>query len=102
MSFFPTPCRILSVVFIPFDIQIIFYSLQNLPELARLDLSYNYLKQFDFDFFDQVGTLTNLMVNVSHNHLSDLSDNTTSFINLREQGNITILKSTFNYCMHKD
>jgi hypothetical protein len=49
-------------------------------------MSFNQLKTFDFDFFDQVGTLTSLMVNASYNDLWELSDNTTSFISAREQG----------------
>lgn len=65
-----------------------FFPLQNLPHLNFLDMAYNELRNFDFDYFDQVGTLTNLKVNVSYNSLSDLFDTTTSFISNREQGNV--------------
>lgn len=65
----------------------LFFTLQNLPRLNFLDMSFNQLKTFDFDFFDQVGMLASLKVNVSHNDLWELNDNTTSFISAREQGN---------------
>lgn len=39
------------------------FSFQNLPEMEKLDLAYNSLLSFDFDYFDQVyhraGTLHN-------------------------------------------
>lgn len=50
-----------------------------------LDLAYNNLRNFDFDFFDQVGTLSTLSVNVSFNKISELRDNS-SFISNREHG----------------
>jgi hypothetical protein len=86
---------------------------QNLPSLGFVDLSYNQLKSFDFDFFDLVGSMANLKgmlvilsllstqnllhpnpfpsmnyfsVNVSHNRIMELTDNTTSFLNNRDQG----------------
>lgn len=30
------------------------FSFQNLPEMEKLDLAYNSLLSFDFDYFDQV------------------------------------------------
>lgn len=45
---------------------------QNLPELEDLDMAYNRMNSFDFSIFDQVGTLSILHVNVSHNKLVDL------------------------------
>lgn len=62
-----------------------FCPLQNLPDLTTLDLAYNNLRNFDFDFFDQVGTLSTLSVNVSFNKITELRDNS-SFISNREQG----------------
>ncbi|KFB38898.1 AGAP000019-PA-like protein [Anopheles sinensis] len=47
---------------------------QNLPELEKLDLAYNSLPSFDFDFLDQVGSLTALEVDVSHNKIKTLGD----------------------------
>jgi hypothetical protein len=47
-------------------------------------MSYNKLKNFDFDWLDQVGTMK-LLVNVSHNAITELNDNAT-FVNPREQG----------------
>ncbi|CRK93089.1 CLUMA_CG006599, isoform A [Clunio marinus] len=83
---------------------------QNLPALGILDLAYNSLRSFDFDYFDQVGTLKHLLVNVSHNHIMELTDNTSSYSNFREQdpcndfisgssihhSNIKILDLSFN------
>lgn len=63
------------------------FFLQNLPALELLDISYNSLRTFDFDYFDQVGTLRHLTVNASHNNIMELIDNVTSFIGSREQGN---------------
>lgn len=65
--------------------------LQNLPSLNSIDLAYNQLKSFDFDYFDQVGTLRHLTVNVSHNHIMDLNDNLTAFVNNRDQGNLSTI-----------
>lgn len=48
---------------------------QNLPELELLDLAYNALQTFDFEYFDQVGTLSTLRVNVSHNSIFELTSN---------------------------
>ncbi|XP_055588501.1 chaoptin isoform X2 [Uranotaenia lowii] len=47
---------------------------QNLPELEKLDLAYNLLTVFDFDFFDQVGSLTSLEVDASHNRIKVLGE----------------------------
>lgn len=58
---------------------------QNLPELRVLDLSFNKLKSFDFDYFDQIGTLSHLMVNASYNLIQELSDNSSANLNT-EQG----------------
>lgn len=52
-----------------------FEAFQNLPELEDLDMSYNRLNNFEFSMFDQVGTLSILHVNVSHNKLLDLVTN---------------------------
>lgn len=57
---------------------------QNLPELEHLDLAYNNLRDFDFDYFDQAGTLSALKVNVSFNKISELKDNSTAFMMNRE------------------
>lgn len=71
---------------------------QNLPELQLLDLAYNSLPNFDFNYCDQViliflhlyklsvirnqffqvGTLSALRVNVSHNDMFELSTNQTT------------------------
>ncbi|XP_031631630.1 chaoptin isoform X2 [Contarinia nasturtii] len=48
---------------------------QNLPELQHLDLAYNSMGIFDFNICDQVGTLSSLRVNASHNRISELSLN---------------------------
>ncbi|XP_050075895.1 chaoptin [Anopheles maculipalpis] len=45
---------------------------QNLPELEKLDLAYNSLAAFDFMYLDQVGSLTSLEVDVSHNKIKTL------------------------------
>ncbi|XP_053678654.1 chaoptin [Anopheles nili] len=45
---------------------------KNLPELQKLDLAYNSLESFDFIILDQVGSLTSLEVDVSHNMISTL------------------------------
>ncbi|XP_013100006.1 chaoptin isoform X1 [Stomoxys calcitrans] len=50
-------------------------SFQNLPKLEVLDMAFNMLPNFNFDYFDQVGTLSNLMVNVSHNQIKMLMHN---------------------------
>ncbi|XP_011151710.1 chaoptin isoform X3 [Harpegnathos saltator] len=52
---------------------------QNLPDLEFLDLAYNNLNEFDFASFDQVGTLSSFKVNVSHNEISRLWINSTTF-----------------------
>lgn len=52
-----------------------FEAFQNLPELEDLDMSYNKLTTFDFNMFDQVGTLSIFRVNVSHNSLKELQVN---------------------------
>lgn len=52
---------------------------QNLPELEFLDLAYNTLKSFDFTMFDQVGTLSLLKINASHNKIRDLLLDASSF-----------------------
>ncbi|XP_062700932.1 chaoptin-like isoform X2 [Aedes albopictus] len=49
-------------------------SFQNLPELEKLDMAYNALPSFDFDYFDQVGSLASLEVDVSHNRISALGE----------------------------
>ncbi|KAH0557410.1 chaoptin [Cotesia glomerata] len=52
---------------------------QNLPDLEFLDLAYNKMNEFDFAWFDQVGTLASFKVNASHNSISKLEINTSSF-----------------------
>lgn len=52
-----------------------FEAFQNLPELDDLDMSYNELTSFDFNMFDQVGTLSIFRVNASHNKIKDLRVN---------------------------
>ncbi|EZA58102.1 Chaoptin [Ooceraea biroi] len=52
---------------------------QNLPDLEFLDLAYNKLNEFDFASFDQVGTLSSFRVNVSHNEISRLWINSSTF-----------------------
>ncbi|KAG1661668.1 Chaoptin [Nymphon striatum] len=46
---------------------------QNLPNLQLLDLSRNYLREFNLHSLDQVGALSNLKVNLSHNSIKILS-----------------------------
>ncbi|XP_051160683.1 chaoptin isoform X1 [Leptopilina boulardi] len=74
---------------------------QNLPDLEFLDLAYNDLNEFDFNYFDQVGTLSSFKVNVSHNEISHLSMNAsmyTSTINMGSilNSNIKVLDLSFN------
>ncbi|XP_018053036.1 PREDICTED: chaoptin [Atta colombica] len=74
---------------------------QNLPDLEFLDLAYNNLNEFDFASFDQVGTLSSFKVNVSHNEISRLWVNSTSFISSsgvsgNVQSNIKVLDLSYN------
>ncbi|KAG5318298.1 CHAO protein, partial [Pseudoatta argentina] len=74
---------------------------QNLPDLEFLDLAYNNLNEFDFALFDQVGTLSSFKVNVSHNEISRLWVNSTSFISSsvvsgNVQSNIKVLDLSYN------
>ncbi|KAJ9598947.1 hypothetical protein L9F63_010541 [Diploptera punctata] len=50
---------------------------QNLPELELLDIAYNQLQDLDFAMLDQVGTLSSFKLNVSHNSLQKLEQNST-------------------------
>ncbi|XP_024081743.1 chaoptin isoform X2 [Cimex lectularius] len=50
---------------------------QNLPALSVLDLAYNSLVDFNFACLDQVGMLSSLNVNVSHNSMNALKGNST-------------------------
>ncbi|KAL1140925.1 hypothetical protein AAG570_000853, partial [Ranatra chinensis] len=50
---------------------------QNLPNLQILDLAFNSLKEFNFACLEQVGTLSELTVNVSHNALRSMVVNVT-------------------------
>ncbi|GAB0092364.1 chaoptin [Sergentomyia squamirostris] len=74
----------------------------NLPETELIDLAYNSLNSFDFEVCDQVGTLSTLTLNVSHNKINNLFDNKTFFISpVREYGsqyhsNIKILDISSN------
>lgn len=61
-----------------FNVKYICY-FQNLPELQLLDLAYNSMSYFDFDYLDQVGTLAALNVNISHNIINSLVDNSSNF-----------------------
>lgn len=45
---------------------------QNLPALEELDLAYNTINELDFAMLDQVGTLSSLRLNMSHNHMFHL------------------------------
>ncbi|KYN18187.1 Chaoptin [Trachymyrmex cornetzi] len=74
---------------------------QNLPDLEFLDLAYNNLNEFDFASFDQVGTLSSFKVNVSHNEISRLWVNSTSFtpssvVGGNVQSNIKVLDLSYN------
>ncbi|XP_039308071.1 chaoptin isoform X2 [Solenopsis invicta] len=70
---------------------------QNLPELEFLDLGYNNLNEFNFASFDQVGTLSSFKVNVSHNKISRLWMNSTTFASLSGVGsNIKVLDLSYN------
>ncbi|XP_015117217.1 chaoptin [Diachasma alloeum] len=55
-------------------------SFQNLPDLEFLDMAYNQLPEFDFEWFDQVGTLAALKVNASHNGITRLKINSSSYL----------------------
>lgn len=57
----------------------IYLNFQNLPELEHIDLAYNSMNYFDFDYLDQVGTLGSLTVNISHNLINSLVDNSSNF-----------------------
>lgn len=52
---------------------------QNIPELEYIDIAYNSLNYFDFDYLDQVGTLASLKVNISYNKINSLVDNSSNF-----------------------
>lgn len=52
---------------------------QNLPEVEHIDLAYNSMDYFDFDYLDQVGTLASLRVNISYNKINSLVDNSSNF-----------------------
>lgn len=52
---------------------------QNLPEVENIDLAYNSMDYFDFDYLDQVGTLASLRVNISYNKINSLVDNSSNF-----------------------
>lgn len=52
-----------------------FEAFQNLPELEDLDISYNEVPSFEFNMFDQVGTLSIFRVNASYNKIRDLRVN---------------------------
>ncbi|XP_050445558.1 chaoptin isoform X1 [Cataglyphis hispanica] len=73
---------------------------QNLPDLEFLDLAYNDLHEFDFAFFDQVGTLSSFKVNVSHNEIPRLWINSTfaptSAIGGIAHSNIKVLDLSYN------
>lgn len=55
-------------------------SFQNLPDLEFLDLAYNQLPEFDFTWFDQVGTLAALKVNASHNVMTRLKIDSSNYL----------------------
>ncbi|XP_033217135.1 chaoptin-like isoform X2 [Belonocnema kinseyi] len=78
---------------------------QNLPELEFLDLAYNDLNDFDFNYFDQVGTLSSFKVNVSHNEISHLSVNSSTYSSSPIIGgvlnsNIKVLDLSYNNISH--
>lgn len=63
----------------PCNLYAIFPPFQNLPEVEAIDLAYNSMDYFDFDYLDQVGTLASLKVNISYNKINSLVDNSSNF-----------------------
>lgn len=51
----------------------------NLPKLETLNLAYNKLDKLSFDWFDQVGSLSAIKLDVSHNAIQQLLANRTDF-----------------------
>jgi len=47
----------------------------NLPKLSTLNLAYNSISRMSFDWLDQVGTLSAIKLDVSHNSIGELSAN---------------------------
>lgn len=62
------------LVFHPVAVHAVFFfqAFENLPELEHLDLAYNKLSSFSFSWLDQVGILSSLCLNVSHNQIDQL------------------------------
>ncbi|XP_018024567.1 chaoptin [Hyalella azteca] len=54
-----------------------FEAFQNIPKVRHLDLSYNEMINLNLDAFEQVGTLSSLKIDVSHNKISALKMNGT-------------------------
>ncbi|KAK0165366.1 hypothetical protein PV328_003884 [Microctonus aethiopoides] len=82
---------------------------QNLPDLEFLDIAYNKMNEFDFASFDQVGTLAAFKVNASHNRITKLSINSSSFTPATSmyfsvggtlQSNIKVLDLSYNNISH--
>uniref|UniRef100_A0A8D8SNM6 Chaoptin n=2 Tax=Cacopsylla melanoneura TaxID=428564 RepID=A0A8D8SNM6_9HEMI len=71
---------------------------QNIPSLRLLDLSYNEMNNFDFAVLDQVGRLSNLKVNLSHNEILALHKNLS--YSDSEGSNIKILDLSHNNISH--
>lgn len=46
-----------------------------MPHLELWDLAFNELVDFQFDTLEQVGTLSNFRLNISHNRLTKLAQN---------------------------
>ena len=51
----------------------------NLPKLKTLNLGHNNLEKLSFDWLDQVGTLSAIKLDVSHNLIQQLSSNRTGW-----------------------
>ncbi|KAL1452518.1 hypothetical protein WDU94_006742 [Cyamophila willieti] len=71
---------------------------QNIPSLRLLDLSYNDMNNFEFAVLDQVGRLSNLKVNLSHNEIFALHKNLS--YSDSEGSNIKILDLSHNNISH--
>ena len=67
---------------------------QNLHYLSQLNLAYNKISVLDFAAFDSVGTLSHLVIDLSHNGLNTLANNkSTSY---PTSSNIMSLDLSFN------
>ena len=57
-----------------------FEAFQNIPKLRYLDLSFNELTNFNMDAFEQVGILSSLTIDASHNRMPHLKMNGTQWL----------------------